>query len=31
MEVDEAYDLILERMQRALTALQAERRLPVIG
>jgi 1-acyl-sn-glycerol-3-phosphate acyltransferase len=31
MEVEDAYDLIIERMQRALTALQGERRLPVIG
>jgi 1-acyl-sn-glycerol-3-phosphate acyltransferase len=31
MDVDDAYDLIVERMQRALTALHAERRLPVIG
>jgi hypothetical protein len=31
MEVEDAYDLIIERMQRALTALQEERRLPVIG
>ncbi len=31
MDVDEAYDTIVERMQRALTALQAERRLPVVG
>ncbi|MEA2378724.1 MAG: hypothetical protein QOD13_2631 [Thermoleophilaceae bacterium] len=31
LDTDEAYDLILERMQRTLTALQAERRLPVIG
>jgi hypothetical protein len=31
LEVDEAYDLILGRMQRTLTALQAERRLPVVG
>jgi 1-acyl-sn-glycerol-3-phosphate acyltransferase len=31
LEVDDAYELILERMQRSLTALQAERRLPVIG
>ena len=31
LEVDEAYDMIVGRMQRTLTALQAERRLPVIG
>jgi 1-acyl-sn-glycerol-3-phosphate acyltransferase len=31
LEVDEAYDMIMDRMQRVLTALQAERRLPVIG
>jgi 1-acyl-sn-glycerol-3-phosphate acyltransferase len=31
LDVDEAYDLILTRMQRSLTALQSERRLPVIG
>jgi hypothetical protein len=31
MEVEDAYDLIIERMQRSLTALQEERRLPVIG
>jgi 1-acyl-sn-glycerol-3-phosphate acyltransferase len=31
MEVEEAYDLVLERMQRSLTAMQSERRLPVIG
>ncbi len=31
LEVDEAYDMIVDRMQRTLTALQAERRLPVIG
>ena len=31
MEVEDAYDLIIERMQRALTALQEERRLPVLG
>jgi 1-acyl-sn-glycerol-3-phosphate acyltransferase len=30
-DVDEAYELIIERMQRSLTALQADRRLPVIG
>jgi 1-acyl-sn-glycerol-3-phosphate acyltransferase len=31
MDVEEAYDLILQRMQRTLTGLQAERRLPVLG
>jgi 1-acyl-sn-glycerol-3-phosphate acyltransferase len=31
MDVDDAYDLVLERMQRALTALQEERRLPLLG
>jgi 1-acyl-sn-glycerol-3-phosphate acyltransferase len=31
MDVDEAYDLVVERMQAALTRLQHERRLPVIG
>jgi 1-acyl-sn-glycerol-3-phosphate acyltransferase len=31
LDVDDAYDLVLERMQRTLTGLQAERRLPVIG
>jgi 1-acyl-sn-glycerol-3-phosphate acyltransferase len=31
MEVGEAYDLVLDRMQRSLTAMQSERRLPVIG
>ena len=31
MEVDDAYELVLERMQRMLTALAEERRLPVIG
>jgi 1-acyl-sn-glycerol-3-phosphate acyltransferase len=30
-DVDEAYEMIIDRMQRALTALQAERRLPVLG
>jgi 1-acyl-sn-glycerol-3-phosphate acyltransferase len=30
-DVDEAYDLVLERMQAALSSMQAERRLPVIG
>jgi hypothetical protein len=31
MDVDEAYDLVVGRMQHTLTALQAERRLPVLG
>jgi hypothetical protein len=31
MDVDEAYELIIDRMQRTLTALQADRRLPVLG
>jgi 1-acyl-sn-glycerol-3-phosphate acyltransferase len=31
LDVDEAYDRILDAMQRSLTALQAERRLPVLG
>jgi 1-acyl-sn-glycerol-3-phosphate acyltransferase len=31
MEVDEAYELVLERMQRSLSAMQARRRLPVLG
>jgi 1-acyl-sn-glycerol-3-phosphate acyltransferase len=31
LDVDDAYDLVLERMQRTLTGLQAERRLPVVG
>ena len=31
MDTDDAYVLIIERMQRALTALQEERRLPVVG
>jgi 1-acyl-sn-glycerol-3-phosphate acyltransferase len=31
LDVDEAYDLVVERMQQALAALQAERRLPVLG
>jgi hypothetical protein len=30
-DVDEVYADVLERMQRALDALQAERRLPLIG
>jgi 1-acyl-sn-glycerol-3-phosphate acyltransferase len=30
-DLDEVYDAALGRMQRALTALQAERRLPVLG
>jgi 1-acyl-sn-glycerol-3-phosphate acyltransferase len=31
LDVDEAYELIIDRMQRMLTSLQAERRLPVVG
>jgi 1-acyl-sn-glycerol-3-phosphate acyltransferase len=31
LDVEEAYDLVVERMQQALAALQAERRLPVLG
>jgi 1-acyl-sn-glycerol-3-phosphate acyltransferase len=31
LDVDEAYELIVDRMQRSLTALQADRRLPVLG
>jgi 1-acyl-sn-glycerol-3-phosphate acyltransferase len=31
MDVDEAYDLVVGRMQHTLTALQAERRLPILG
>jgi hypothetical protein len=31
MEVDEAYELVLERMQRSLSSMQSQRRLPVIG
>jgi 1-acyl-sn-glycerol-3-phosphate acyltransferase len=31
LDVDEAYDLVVERMQQTLTALQTERRLPVLG
>jgi len=31
MDVDEAYALVLERMQRSLTSMQAQRRLPVLG
>jgi 1-acyl-sn-glycerol-3-phosphate acyltransferase len=31
LDADEAYEMIIDRMQRVLTALQAERRLPVIG
>ena len=30
-DMDEVYDEVLGRMQAALTALQAERRFPVIG
>jgi 1-acyl-sn-glycerol-3-phosphate acyltransferase len=31
LDVDEAYELVVERMQDTLAALQAERRLPVVG
>jgi len=31
LDVDEAYDLVVGRMQHTLSALQAERRLPVLG
>jgi 1-acyl-sn-glycerol-3-phosphate acyltransferase len=31
MDVDEAYDLVVRRMQEMLTDLQEERRLPVLG
>jgi 1-acyl-sn-glycerol-3-phosphate acyltransferase len=31
MDVDEAYQMIIGRMQRSLSALQADRRLPVLG
>ena len=31
LDVDEAYDLVVGRMQHKLSALQAERRLPVLG
>jgi 1-acyl-sn-glycerol-3-phosphate acyltransferase len=31
MDLGEAYDVVIERMQTSLTALQHERRLPVIG
>ena len=31
LDVDEAYELVVGRMQEALAALQAERRLPVVG
>jgi hypothetical protein len=31
LDVDEAYELVVGRMQDALAALQAERRLPVVG
>jgi 1-acyl-sn-glycerol-3-phosphate acyltransferase len=31
LDVDEAYDRVTEAMQRSLTALAAERRLPVLG
>ena len=29
--MDEAYELVLERMQRSLSSMQSQRRLPVIG
>jgi 1-acyl-sn-glycerol-3-phosphate acyltransferase len=31
MDVDEAYELVRDRMQRSLSSMQAQRRLPVIG
>jgi hypothetical protein len=31
MDVDEAYELVTERMQTALTGLAEERALPVLG
>jgi 1-acyl-sn-glycerol-3-phosphate acyltransferase len=31
MEVDEAYEIVVGRMQASLSALQAERRLPLLG
>jgi 1-acyl-sn-glycerol-3-phosphate acyltransferase len=31
LDVDDAYDRVLDSMQRSLTALQSERRLPVLG
>jgi hypothetical protein len=31
MDVDEAYELVLGRMQATLTGLQEERSLPVLG
>jgi hypothetical protein len=31
MDVDEAYEIIVGRMQASLSALQAERRLPLLG
>ncbi len=31
LELEDAYDLIVGRMQTALTGLQSERRLPVLG
>jgi 1-acyl-sn-glycerol-3-phosphate acyltransferase len=31
MDLDEAYELVLSRMQATLSSLQAERRLPVLG
>jgi len=31
MDVDEAYELVIDRMQTALSALDEERSLPVLG
>ena len=31
MDLDEAYELVLDRMQRALSSMQEARRLPVLG
>jgi hypothetical protein len=31
MDVDEAYELVIDQMQTALTGLDAERSLPVLG
>jgi hypothetical protein len=31
MDVDEAYELVVDRMQTALSALDEERSLPVLG
>jgi 1-acyl-sn-glycerol-3-phosphate acyltransferase len=31
LEVDDAYELVLDRMQASLTAMHADRRLPVLG